>query len=604
MYKAFVSNPAVKFISSGAFHVRLFIRQRIDMLANIVKAPERFLRKIFGVGSKGMKIAAGVIGAVILLQCVFVLLFSGNAAPSSVISVILSNKDQFADYQKKYDDMDAAFTNRVASIINGYANTKDYSGAPIHYGVNKPKQVLKGYSNTANPYERDYELAEEFVNGAHLGYLYNGSAASGLSSNIKDCLAAMTVIMGQDQSAHHKEALELLGALYQSTHSYIAAESPLYYCQHGDRLLHYYCNEKTENYPSSPLLANPAVKTFESPFDPEANGFVCTLHKKLDPGHPKTYCGCQMVDSPEEYEGVESEIYTEVVDTYDDGRRDREYTYKVGAPDANPEINKLSENGKKRCFHNAGKGNLIHWDMLLHADEEDGRRGRSRYERYHYGSNDDGETYVYYDDYHGGEDEDDYCNEVPQFGSTSVFSSLIEDLKDGSLDGDYEKAKFDVSEVPDWLLGEDRCDNWGYYAWYNHGTYVYESARRDYEKEVDGIGGIVFYCKGHNHYGCETGHDVPVCYGHVGLNMTVAINGIEKIFELGGVPITGDSSEVDEGLLAGAKKKDSAEVAETDAAEESNEGKDETVYDREAEDTEDSEVLDVPEESERDEDED
>ena len=181
---------------------------------------------------------------------------------------------------------------------------------------------------------------------------------------------------------------------------------------------------------------------------------------------------------------------------------------------------------------------------------------------------------------------------------------MIEDLKDGSLDGDYKKAKFDVSEVPDWLLGEDRCDNWGYYAWYNHGTYVYESARRDYEKEVDGIGGIVFYCKGHDHYGCETGHDVPVCYGHVGLNMTVAINGIEKIFELGGVPITGDNSEVDEDLLAGAKKKDSAEVAETDAAEESNEGKDETVYDREAEDTEDSEGLDAPAESEGDEDED
>ena len=79
------------------------------------------------------------------------------------------------------------------------------------------------------------------------------------------------------------------------------------------------------------------------------------------------------------------------------------------------------------------------------------------------------------------------------------------------------------------------------------------------------------YCKGHDHYGCETGHDIPVCYGHTDLNMTIAINGIEKIFELGGVPVSGDNADVDADLLAGAKKKDSAEVASTEAADENDE---------------------------------
>ena len=525
-YRAFVSNPAVKFISSRAFHARLFIKRQISTIANIIKYPSRFLRKVFGIGGKGMRIAAGIVGGLILLECVFVLLFSGNAAPSSVISLILSNEDQFADYQKKYDQMDEAFTNRVSAIANGYAQTKDYSGATIHYGINRPAQNLQGYANTAEPALKAYDLPEEFQNGIHLAYLYNGSSASGLSSNIKDCVAAMAVIMGQDQSAHHAEALDLLGALYQSTHSYIAKETPLYYCSHGDRLLHYYCNEKAQNYPSSPLLANTQVKKFEEPFDPEKNGFICSIHQKEYPDDMKMYAGCQKVDSPEDYTGVETKEYETIEDTYDseeDG--EVEYTYKEGIDNANPAINTLGATGKKLCFHNGGYGEKV-------ADYDYVKEGKTA--------------------------------DFQQAASTTKLNQIFEAIKDqdeAALEKFYDSDYWTVS-FPEWTKD---CDNLGYYYFYD------QTGNLDRDAVHTGIRGLVVYCMGHDHYGCESGHDVPVCYGHVDLNMTIAINGIEKIFELGGVPVSGDNTEVDRDLLAGAKKKDSAEVASTEAADEDDE---------------------------------
>ena len=524
-YRAFVSNPAVKFISSRAFHARLFIKRQISTIANIIKYPSRFLRRVFGVGGKGMRIAAGIIGGLILLECVFVLLFSGNAAPSSVISLILSNEDQFADYQKKYDQMDEAFTSQVSAIANGFAKTKDYSGATIHYGINRPVQNLQGYSNTAEPVLKAYDLPEEFHNGIHLAYLYNGSSASGLSSNIKDCVAAMAVIMGQDQSAHHSEALDLLGALYQSTHSYIATETPLYYCSHGDRLLHYFCNEKAQNYPSSPLMANAQVKKFEEPFDPEKNGAVCSIHQKEHPDDMKMFAGCQKVDSPEDYSDVRADEYETIHDTYDtSSATDIPYTYKQGIENANPAINSTGSTGKKLCFHNGGYGEKV-------ADYD----------------------YV-------KERSADFQQEASKTKLNAVFNA-IKNHDEDALEWYYENDYWDVS-YPEWAT---ECDNLGYYYYYDR------TGNLDHDVIKTGIRGLVVYCKGHDHYGCETGHDVPVCYGHTDLNMTIAINGIEKIFELGGVPVSGDNADVDADLLAGAKKKDSAEVASTEAADEDGE---------------------------------
>ena len=169
-----------------------------------------------------------------------------------------------------------------------------------------------------------------------------------------------------------------------------------------------------------------------------------------------------------------------------------------------------------------------------------------------------------------------------QSASKSKLNQIFEAIKDqdeAALEKYYDSDYWDVS-VPDWTKD---CDNLGYYYFYDR------TGNLDRDAIQTGVRGLVVYCKGHDHYGCETGHDVPVCYGHVNLNMTIAINGIEKIFELGGVPVTGDNTDVDEDLLAGAKKKDSAEVASTEAADEDDEEDVVVRYDDTGEEEEDDE---------------
>lgn len=50
--------------------------------------------------------------------------------------------------------------------------------------------------------------------------------------------------------------------------------------------------------------------------------------------------------------------------------------------------------------------------------------------------------------------------------------------------------------------------------------------------------GYVAVCEGHDHYGCPDGHYVKTCFGHTDLNMNVYVASLNKIFEMGGVPIT------------------------------------------------------------------
>ena len=53
--------------------------------------------------------------------------------------------------------------------------------------------------------------------------------------------------------------------------------------------------------------------------------------------------------------------------------------------------------------------------------------------------------------------------------------------------------------------------------------------------------GYVAVCEGHDHYGCPDGHYVKTCFGHTDLYMNVYIASLNKIFEMGGVPITEDA---------------------------------------------------------------
>lgn len=170
----------------------------------------------------------------------------GGGVSGSILSTILSEKEQFAEYQTRYDSCDATFQAQVDNQVNGYASTTNLKGQQIRYGINTSSLTAGGL--TTDP---------EYKNGVTLHYYYDGGETDGISSNIEDCLSAMAVIMSQAQSEHHTEALELIGANYMSTHSYTVVESSLYPCTGGCEISRYYCNEAQINYPSTDLRYSP-----------------------------------------------------------------------------------------------------------------------------------------------------------------------------------------------------------------------------------------------------------------------------------------------------------------------------------------------------------
>lgn len=182
-----------------------------------------------------------------LMMTLFYIIMSvgggGGGAASSVVTNIQSdeeqmlggvdeNGNQIEGYQQRYDAQDAIFQSQVNGVINGYAQTRNLRGEQIGYGIN-----FAGLS------ENGITLPAIYQNGVTLKYFYDGSERDGISSNIEDCLSAMAVIMQQSQSEHHAEALDLITALYKSTHSYTTSETALYPSETGTSITQYFCNE-------------------------------------------------------------------------------------------------------------------------------------------------------------------------------------------------------------------------------------------------------------------------------------------------------------------------------------------------------------------------
>ena len=46
-----------------------------------------------------------------------------------------------------------------------------------------------------------------------------------------------------------------------------------------------------------------------------------------------------------------------------------------------------------------------------------------------------------------------------------------------------------------------------------------------------------YECNGHDHYGCEEGHHVAACFGHIDLTMQVNIASMTKIYDMGGIEV-------------------------------------------------------------------
>ena len=445
-----------------------------------------------------------------MLNIVLVSIFgAGDGASTTVVTTILAEPEQFRDYQALYDRDDHEFETTVNNRINGYAATPDLKGEPIRYGINSQERTVSGYENKVSPGLCDISIPEQYAKGVTVNYYYDGQSTAGISSNIEDCLSAMAVLMQQNQSAHHEEALELLDALYRSTHSFNAVESPLYACAAGDYILNYRCSEYGNGYPSTTLslpaadgsmaeagtsgtyvTADPWTggnKLSEVLLRPEDEDMQCPVCKEEDPEHPEEWAGCTVVDSPHEYSDVETATYELVKDSYENNKgKVRIYYYQEGNEDANPSIRRL-KNGHRCCFHNDGHGDLLSWDDPV--DREDGKE---------------------------------------RCVSTSSAKNLFQAIKQGQDLEKYDDQGWDT-DVPEWAKN---CSELEYYE------YIAPYKDTDAGMTISGCMGIVLYCGGHNHHGCEHGHDLPVCYGHTDLTMSVNIGSLNRIFEMGGVPVT------------------------------------------------------------------
>lgn len=199
-------------------------------LQHKLAAPFRFIGKLLDVVKKKIllpvSIGLGVYFLLMLIIAFMGVVTSGNSAGI----LILDTNEHFKDFQSRYDSCDSAFISQVDGIINGFAQTLNKRGQQINYGVNG---TLNGEGNTNDDYNK----------GVTVNYTYDGAETEGISSNVEDCLSVMTVIMQQNQEAHHTEALELIEALYKSSHTYNYTESALYPCNSGCETTLYYCNE-------------------------------------------------------------------------------------------------------------------------------------------------------------------------------------------------------------------------------------------------------------------------------------------------------------------------------------------------------------------------
>jgi hypothetical protein len=284
---ALVKSPVGQGIKIGAGYARKglgYAGKGLKIAGNAVMTPVRGIAKVMDVAKKHIiRPLICIVGGYLILISLITAIFGGSGGSSAIVVAILDDPVHFTNpgytspeemgFQQQYEASQTAFQNQIDSIINGYAKTLNKKGQQIHYGVN-------GSANAEGNVNSDYK------NGVTLNY------DSEQSNNLEEILCAMTVIMQQGQSDHHKEALELEDALYKSSHTYDYEESSLYRCSSGCETTHYFCNEAKNGYLSTEMKYSPYL--YEALYVPDEN-HECEVDRKTEGMTFDQYAGCQVV---------------------------------------------------------------------------------------------------------------------------------------------------------------------------------------------------------------------------------------------------------------------------------------------------------------------
>ena len=275
---AFTYIPGVNRLMNSAFYKYLKfggngIRNIGRGIKKVTLAPFKTASAVTNVVKKKLLMPVVlVVGGLCLIIFLGAGLFGAGGSASTVPrTVILDSEENLADLQAQYTESEATFMAQVDSIINGFASTLNKKGNQIHYGVNGGANEGEGNVNS------DYE------NGVTLNFYRSGQLSnfeSSSSSNIEDLLCVLAVIMGQSQEINHIQALELMDALYKTTHTYDYQESALYPCASGCETTHYNCNEYKLDFPNSDLRFHPWKYTDEDLESVISNVKTCVVCEK------------------------------------------------------------------------------------------------------------------------------------------------------------------------------------------------------------------------------------------------------------------------------------------------------------------------------------
>jgi len=216
----------------------------LGKIGTVASTPFRAMGWLLDKLKKWIMVGALAIIAVPLLVTLFMQLAAGSGETASTPAfTIIDSKEHFTNptavqaqdygFQEKYDECNRNYEATVYALVNGTPYTKNIKGETLErYGVSS-----EGFSGGADTTE----------SGVY--QTYDGV----YSDNLYDIVTAMAILMSQRQYKNHTEALELVEALYNSSHTFEYEESPLYPCEAGCADVSYICSDYKDNYESSDL---------------------------------------------------------------------------------------------------------------------------------------------------------------------------------------------------------------------------------------------------------------------------------------------------------------------------------------------------------------
>lgn len=314
------------------------ISNALNKVLNVLTAPARAIEYVY----KKVLLAGGILLGILFLAIVVI---EGVIDPLS--SAVISSASIFViddtpyhfnnangtppplegtspGFQQTYNDKESEYLNEIEERITGTSRqVTNLKGEPIPFGV--PDTKNSGITFTAD---------------------------SAVTSNLEDILTVMTMMLTQQQKKYHSEANELIGLLFDTSHTYTVTEGALYPCEKEEcETVTYFCSESISGGSSDASV-------------PYASSDLHYLYEPHDTN------GDGVIDyDPDSHSG----LYIKSMDDVEVHR-----CSKCGSAGCVP---KTDENGSPvLCYHNDDDSSCDYYDIEEREDPDGHRHGDECYD--------------------------------------------------------------------------------------------------------------------------------------------------------------------------------------------------------------------------------